>query len=246
MIIKLTNKAVGELVLSSINRSLRKGQPGLPINKDQYWNDDVQKALTLGFIEVEGEVPANVNEDVVLVYVRSLVDRTLVLPSIPGVLRLGQVVPVTTKVFHNTDIQQAIGLNIIEVIDPSAAVPPPSVTDLLSVLEGDDEEDLIVTRDSMDKPEEEDQPEPDEAELFKEKGQAQTIHKETPKDATYVPFDPRPAEEPSKGTKGGKKGIKAVGRVKTAGKTARDGETSADDDGIEMKMLSDGDKLKVE
>ena len=242
--IRATSELKGELVLASVNRSLRKGEK-LPINEKLFWNDDIQRALSLNFIETVGDVPTLSGEASERIVIRSLFRGDhLVLPSIPTTLRYGQEFEISGVTANNLDIRQAHDRGIIEFVGRDSA--PIALTDT-------DVNDLLAALEGAKSPQEE-EVELDEAEQFKLTGEAKVVEREKPvvaKDSNYTPFDPTtaaaaeralaPAAAPKKG---GRKTIKANGRVKTAG-LSTDQENVQEDDGVEITILSDGHSKSV-
>lgn len=197
MKIKAVDTLKGELVLASINRSLRAGQE-IAISEEAYFNDDIQRVMNKMVFVSEGDVPkaGNANEERYVIICRHR--KPLTLPTLPFALVQGQTYGISGKQLKKMDIQQALSLGLIEnlglesgvVLDPEfggdeeegdpapapKTPPPPAPQAKKAAPPPQDEVDCEIV---------------DDAEQFRKTGQARTIMHEKPKQPanTYI-YDP--------------------------------------------------------
>jgi hypothetical protein len=197
--IKAVETLRGELVLSSLNKSLRAGQE-IAITDKSFWNEDVQIVYNAGKIVVSeggGSLPKPGERTEERYVLRSNHEKPLVFDAKPAFsLAPGATLTVSARQFDTASVQQAIVWNMIELVNELAATAqrPPQEPE---VGEDEDEDETprlqtVPPRPVQQKPKDDVDVEMlDEAERFKLTRQAQTITRDTPEQPkdSYI-YDP--------------------------------------------------------
>ena len=191
MKIKAAEDLRGELVLSSVGKSLRAGKE-IVITEESFWNDDIQMMLkTRKIAVVEGgeNYPdvANIVEE--RITIQSAYRKPVEITSLPFPIRPGQVYRITRRQFDTPAVQQAIEYGLIVPVEADAQAFDPVAESADEIIEGLKTNQELLKRPDLLK--DIDMEKLDEAEKFKLLGHAKTLSRDLPKNPkdSYI-YDP--------------------------------------------------------
>lgn len=156
MLIKGTEKLQKRtLNLASINQQVTVAS-NLPIKDDDYWNPDVQMAIKMGLIKVEGEVSEQilgVEEERIdrMIKCKNIYSRSITMNEIDMEIKSGQTFTLKESQLNHPDFRAAIGKGLIKVmeadVDPDYSEASFSMSDIDddTSTENEQEDDLDMS-----------------------------------------------------------------------------------------------------
>ncbi len=124
MLIKGTEKLQKRtLNLASINQQITISS-SLPIRDDDYWNSDIQMAMKMGLIEVDGEPGQQTSNDGIeeervdrIIKCKNIYSRSITMNEIDMEIKPGQTFVLKESQLNYPDIRAAIGKGLIAVME---------------------------------------------------------------------------------------------------------------------------------
>ena len=148
-----TEKIKGVLDLSSIKMQLKKGQ-SLNVRDDDFWQSDVQTALSLGFLRSEGSVQNDCKEDGnKVVKCKNTHCRSISMKENDAEIKPGQVFTLKQKEIESPAVKSAVSRGLIKILSMASEEVDEgsvSVTKLLSgeediEIDGFEEDDVSIS-----------------------------------------------------------------------------------------------------
>jgi hypothetical protein len=233
--IKAVEGLKGELVLASINKSLRANQE-ITINDEAFNQHDVQAMLKSGRIFVSEGTPPTTGGPEERFTIESTYGRVLALPSILGGVSPGRTYSVTRKQLESLDVKHAIDLGLIRNLgaeEPPRVDPkPPKASGLAAKSAAKKAIKPAGKKRAIPEDEGDDLQMLDPADTYHLTGEAKTIvhERQPPQNPIPKQYDPRPrnvalqrAENAVRNAKGTARAIKPAGRARNSEGLGGDG-----------------------